>query len=581
MRRFAIFDFRFLIWRKNFPNLRRQFQKAIFPGLALFLLAATVSAAPLRVTTWNIEPNLAAGTNGTSTNYQKNLIQETAEVLKKLHPDVVVLQGVPDWPSCNELVKSLKPAKYNVAAWSSFRDLHTGTLSPRQTAILTKTKAYISWSEAWKNDGATAAPGGFAFAAIRFGGRNAGFFSAQLGGNTLLGEAGRGEAQQSAREESARQLLSQIGSLRNWSTNRIQLLVVAGDFNTSQDEPALANEKTLSHLEQAGLSNAFADLPSGKRVTLPGSSRHSDATSDYIFTHDARPLDIPEIVPTALTEHYPVTCDLELDVPPTPPTPAQIALMETPATKTSIVHTDVAAITNISPAPSATPVPTTTTAMAESNSPWRIAGIAAGGILLVAIIWKLARRRRVEPKPAVLLRMKTGEGMSSSSSVTPGRIVITPRSANTAGSAADHPPIVHIETADSGQTQVWQQRAEEAERRAERATAVVRQGLMAHLSEWLKGMIVQRLVSDRAKLLETQQLAAQKMQLVDERLSKIESQLQERNRVYEKRIEDLERELSGAREENRELIRAKIAQVKAEMEKERADAQRRTGDKQS
>ena len=98
----------------------------------------------------------------------------------------------------------------------------------------------------------------------------------------------------------------------------------------------------------------------------------------------------------------------------------------------------------------------------------------------------------------------------------------------------------------------------------------MRHGMLAHLSEWLKGKIVQRLASDRAHLLDVQRRAAMKMQVVDERLAKIEGQLHERNRVYEKRIEELEQELVEAREESRELIRAKISQVKADMAKERA-----------
>ena len=160
----------------------------------------------------------------------------------------------------------------------------------------------------------------------------------------------------------------------------------------------------------------------------------------------------------------------------------------------------------------------------------------------------------------------------------PERIVIAPRHGETAGSAADHPPVVHIESPDAAtHARMWQRRAEEAERRAERATELAKQGLMGHLAEWLKGRLVQRLASDRAQLIDTQNVATQKMQIVDERLSKIESQLQSRYRAYEQRITELEKELDEAREENRELIRAKIAQVRAEMEKDRAEAQRAGG----
>lgn len=561
MKKFTICDFRFTI-----PG------KILWGALLAFSLG--VSAAPLRVTTWNIEPNLAAGTNGASADYRRNLIKEAAEVLTKLHPDVIILQGVPDWPGCADLVKALKPVKYNVAAWSSFRDASTSRLSGQQTAILSRGKAYISWSEPWKNAGGTVARGGFAFAAIKSGGRNAGFFSAQLGENELLGENGRSAEQQAAREESARQLLAQIDSLKNWTANRIQALVVAGDFNTSADEPMLAGEKTLALLREAGLADAFGGLPLGKRITLPGSSRHSDATADYIFTRDAKPT-ATEIVPTALTEHYPVTCDLDLETQPVKAsTPVQVAQAtsatppELPPARPQAVPTNAAV--KIPPAVTMTDA-ATSTANGEVEF-WWIAGIAAGGVLMVVIIWKLARRRRVEARPAVLVTMKSGEGISSA---MPERIVIAPQTADTTGSTADHPPIVHIEAPGAGEARLWRQRAEEAERRAARAGAVARHGLMAHLSEWLKGKIVQRLALDRAQLLAAQQKAAAKMQAVDERLAKIEGQISERNRIYEKRIEELEQELIEAREENRELIRAKIAQVKAEMDKERADAEQR------
>ena len=53
---------------------------------------------------------------------------------------------------------------------------------------------------------------------------------------------------------------------------------------------------------------------------------------------------------------------------------------------------------------------------------------------------------------------------------------------------------------------------------------------------------------------------------VEERLSRLEQQIQRQNAGYQARIEDLTRDLIVAKEENRELIRARIAQVKAEME---------------
>jgi hypothetical protein len=86
------------------------------------------------------------------------------------------------------------------------------------------------------------------------------------------------------------------------------------------------------------------------------------------------------------------------------------------------------------------------------------------------------------------------------------------------------------------------------------------------LRQWLKQNLVRKLIADRSQLLETQQAAAHKAMAVEERLSRLEQQIQRQNAGYQARIEDLTRDLIVAKEENRELIRARIAQVKAEME---------------
>jgi hypothetical protein len=70
--------------------------------------------------------------------------------------------------------------------------------------------------------------------------------------------------------------------------------------------------------------------------------------------------------------------------------------------------------------------------------------------------------------------------------------------------------------------------------------------------------------------MEAHQIAARMANTLDDRLSRIEAQIQQQNQAYVRRIEELNNELAAAREENRELIRERIAQVKAEMEAARA-----------
>jgi hypothetical protein len=120
--------------------------------------------------------------------------------------------------------------------------------------------------------------------------------------------------------------------------------------------------------------------------------------------------------------------------------------------------------------------------------------------------------------------------------------------------------------ATSGLLESWQRRALAAEYRAAQAQEALRAGAMGHLKHWLKQHLFKGLMTDRARLLETQHAAALKAIAVDERLEKIELQLQQQNRAYLERIEKLTGQLVAAKEENRELILAQISRVKSEME---------------
>jgi len=183
------------------------------------------------------------------------------------------------------------------------------------------------------------------------------------------------------------------------------------------------------------------------------------------------------------------------------------------------------------------------------------------------LIWR--RRARSAAAPALL----TDDGEAPSGYTVVMASQSTTESASGNGRPPPAPsPLIHMESAGTTQTQTeaLRQQALAAEQRAERALAVIRAGLIPQLSLWLKQTIVRKLIRDRAQLLQTQQVATLKAMAVEQRLTRIEQQIQQQNRVYEQRIAELTRELLVAREENRELIRARIAQVKAEMEAARA-----------
>jgi hypothetical protein len=359
---------------------------------AVLMLSARAAAPPtIRVTTWNLQPSASVGATGWSVSFQQSLIQEAATTLAALKPDVVLLQQIASRESCDQLAQALLPEEYHVAVCSSFRDAGTGAWSRQQVAILAKSKPYLGWPVSWTHGGGTAAlPGGFAFAAIRVAGHNAGFFSVQFGDGLPLKTS---EARQQ-REESARQLLGQIAAVENWTANRPESFLAGGDFNTTPDDALLRGEQTLRSLEAEKFVSAFDGLASDERVTLPASSRRPAATVDYIFSKGVRRIARPLITRTALAEHCAVTCDLDFSPPP----PASVA-----ATPTN-------------PAAAIAPAKTNGGNGRVSRPAEALAGCLA--VIAVVALWAV-RSRQLRQSQAIRLRgTAPGTALSRSAPVT-------------------------------------------------------------------------------------------------------------------------------------------------------------------
>jgi len=128
-------------------------------------------------------------------------------------------------------------------------------------------------------------------------------------------------------------------------------------------------------------------------------------------------------------------------------------------------------------------------------------------------------------------------------------------------------------TANSPEAAAWQLRALEAERRAERAQEAIRAGVVTQVSTVLKEELVHGLLAQRRELIDAQRAAATEMEALEKRLDEIHAPLQERLNAYEARIAELEKALAAKDEQNRELIKAKIALVRQQLEAERAKGQ--------
>jgi hypothetical protein len=108
----------------------------------------------------------------------------------------------------------------------------------------------------------------------------------------------------------------------------------------------------------------------------------------------------------------------------------------------------------------------------------------------------------------------------------------------------------------------WQQRAEKTQ-------AALQAAVAPHLVQALKETLVQGLAAQRNELLEAQQKAAAEITELMRRLDKLQAPMHERLRTYEKRIEELEKELSARNTENHELLKLKIEMMRHQLEVER------------
>ncbi len=187
-------------------------------ALGLALLAPHCLAETIQVTAWNLQAPLGDSPQRSTAATTQRRIRDAAATLQKLDSDFILLQQVGDWQMCEQLAQALKPADYNVLVCSSFRDPRTEGASPEQVAILSKRRAYFSWSQPWHDQGDATIPGGFAFAAIQIGKQRVGFFSVQLDDGLARAVAGpQRSASAQARVAFIRQWAEQLESFRNWT----------------------------------------------------------------------------------------------------------------------------------------------------------------------------------------------------------------------------------------------------------------------------------------------------------------------------------------------------------------------------
>ncbi len=221
-----------------------------------------------------------------------------------------------------------------------------------------------------------------------------------------------------------------------------------------ETDPEDAREKTLHILEQAGFTNVFQNAPLAQRTTRPGFGWHVAATEDYIFAQGAGFIGRPQIVASQVSEHYPVTCELDLN--PGKPPVVSVARVAKPAAKPPSVPVAK---------PAANPANewnmqwllAQTTRLNKGNRLWWLAVALTGVLTLIAAVrWRL-RRRAI----SAVAHHDRIDDVSPAADGT--RVLISPQTATgtVASGPFTNPPALHIRLSGARQEQYeeWRRRA--------------------------------------------------------------------------------------------------------------------------
>jgi len=275
---------------------------------SLLLFAFIAHGGTLTITTWNLEWFPGGPRDKREPVSEAKAIQDVAELMRRLDSDVFVIQEIRDIEACEQLVAALKPKSYSVAVCSKFREAFGGTIGVQQIAIISRLPCSKAWFENWKTTGYADPPRGFSFAEIQVGSKRVGVYGLHLKSN-LSRTNGERDRQLNIlkRELAAEQVIAHVEVMKV-STNSIDTFIIAGDFNTTLDQPEFASEETLTKFRENGFTSGTENTPLSERVTIPGKGRYPDATFDYIFAKGFINSDVlPTITRSSLSDHYPAT----------------------------------------------------------------------------------------------------------------------------------------------------------------------------------------------------------------------------------------------------------------------------------
>lgn len=294
----------------NLTNLIRSTARPIGPVLLALFACISTDAAPIKLISWNAQSftNVADRTSSLEAR-----INSAAFHLKSQNPDIVFLQGIPDWKTADILARNIG-RNFRVVVASMFDENPGGNV-----AVLSHLESGLSWPAEWEPMGDVVPAGGFALATLRAGDHWLAVHSVDFP-DTVSAKL--------ERESVMRQLLTSIAGLSEWRTNRPSAYLVGGTLNTDVEESSRTGESTLELQENAGFTSAFLDLTKPERMTLRGRAEYAATTADYILADSGGFLQAAEIFPSIISDHAMVSVDWDIDAAMPVPAPV-VALADT------------------------------------------------------------------------------------------------------------------------------------------------------------------------------------------------------------------------------------------------------------
>jgi endonuclease/exonuclease/phosphatase family metal-dependent hydrolase len=275
---------------------------AIISALLISGWACASEAIPLRIVTWNLQW-FPGGKTATKESQDRH-IASVREEIRKLNPDIIILQEVGSEGALDETLKPLDP-KWKTSVISAFKQ--GGFISGQQIAIASKFPVESAWAEPWER-GWTDAPRGYAYALYTINGKKLAVYGLHLKSN--LGDPPENT---SKREDGISQLIAHINSNES-RVAKADAIIIGGDFNTDDpDSPhgQSKGERTFDFLRKAGFNWAFEGIDHKFRITCPAKDRYPAASFDHIWTKNlGKPLASPQ--ETTASDHLPVIIDIAL-----------------------------------------------------------------------------------------------------------------------------------------------------------------------------------------------------------------------------------------------------------------------------